>query len=127
MFYNKKELGLDDKQIEKLKDIKHDSMKEKIKATADMDILKVDMKSLMHADTLDADKLKSLVSKKYDIKKDLMIKSIDAYAKALNVLTPEQKKIYKDLCHESWKAKIGHWFGCKKCGGHGEKGGRYKK
>lgn len=113
---HKGELGLTDEQTDKLADIKHAVMKDVIKMEADIDILAVDIKTLLMKDTIDTAAIQPLVEKKYQIKKDKTMRCIQALADAKKVLTPEQAKKLKDLCTEQWKMREG--YGCGKCKEH---------
>jgi Spy/CpxP family protein refolding chaperone len=108
---HKSDLGLTDEQTDKLADIKHAVMKDVIKMEADIDIIAVDVKTLLMKDTVDVAKIQPLVEKKYQIKKDKAMRCIQALADAKKVLTPEQIKQLKDICNEQWKARCGYGHG----------------
>lgn len=95
---NKEELGLSDKQIEKIKDLKIKTKKDLIRKNADLEILALDVKSGLWKDTIDTDTVNKQIGKKYDLKKEKAISLVNAYAALKDILTKEQKEKMKDLC-----------------------------
>lgn len=95
---NKEELGLSDKQIEKIKDLKIKTKKDLIRKNAELEILTLDVKSGLWKDTIDTDAVNKLVGKKYDLKKEKAMSLVNAYAALKDTLTKEQKEKMKDLC-----------------------------
>lgn len=99
-----KELGLTDVQVEKIADIKRTLVKERIAMKAQVRILDVDIRALAKNDTVDVEKIRPLIEKKYEAKKELGLKEIMALADAKKVLTPEQLKKAKELAREKRRA-----------------------
>jgi Spy/CpxP family protein refolding chaperone len=95
-----KELGLTDEQVEKIADIKRDLKKDRITLKAQIKVLDVDIRALAKRDTIEVDKIRPLIEKKYEAKKELTMKDIAALADAKGLLTAEQIKKAKELGRE---------------------------
>lgn len=98
---NSEELGLSDEQVMALKDLKTSIKKDLIMKNAEIDVLKVDIKSLMWADTLDTEKINALIDKKYELKKakaKAVVAGCDGIRKTL---TEDQLSQMKTLCKKS--------------------------
>jgi len=119
---NKAELGLTEQQVEKLADIKHAIMKDSIMLDAQVDVIAVDIKTLLGKDTVDVAAVKPLVDKASDLEKEKTMKCIQAFADAKKVLTPEQNKKMKEICFEAWKSMGECRMGKKGSWGKGERG-----
>ncbi len=96
---NREDLGLSDDQIAKIKALKLDVKKELIRQNADIDIIGIDIKSEMYADTMNTNAINKLIGKKYDLKKAKAQYLVTKYAQLKNILTAEQKDKLKDI----WK------------------------
>lgn len=94
---NKEELGLSDKQVEQVKDLKLKTKKDLIGKKAELEILGLDIKAAMWNDPLDVNAVNKLIDKKYDIKKEKEKSLIGAYAALKGLLTEEQKEKMKGL------------------------------
>ena len=103
LWFNKEALGIAEKQLEKIKDIKHAAIKELIRLKADKDIVKVDLKSAMWDESIDVGAVNKLIDAKYAAK----TKAAKTYVKALRdiqkVLSKEQRAKWKEM---SIKAKL---------------------
>jgi len=119
-----KELGLTDEQVEKIAEIKRNLRKDRITLKAQIKVLDVDIRALAKKDTVDVEKIRPLIEKKYEAKKELGLKDIVALADAKKVLTPEQLKKAKELAREKR-----HACGPKGKGKHHQRGapGHYGK
>ncbi|HRZ86412.1 MAG TPA: Spy/CpxP family protein refolding chaperone [bacterium] len=111
--HNKKKLGLTDEQAGKIASIKDGLTKDRIALNAQIDTLEVDIRTLVTADTIEVDKVRPLIEKKYEIEKEIGLKSIEALASAQKVLTPEQNKKAREMGRDMWKS-----HGPKGKGGH---------
>ncbi len=96
---NQEEIGLSDDQIAKIKDIKLNNKKDLIRRDAEIEILALDIKSALYAETIDTKAVNALIDKKYDLKKEKTKALVGAYAALKEILTKEQKEKMKDL----WK------------------------
>ncbi|UCD54603.1 MAG: hypothetical protein JSV93_03530 [Candidatus Omnitrophota bacterium] len=88
----KKELGLSDAQVTKIKELKIKTKKDLIKKSAEIKMLALDIKAAMWEDPINTSALNKLIDKKYDLKKE-KAKSLTGACAALNdILTKEQKE-----------------------------------
>ncbi|NQT90729.1 MAG: Spy/CpxP family protein refolding chaperone [Candidatus Omnitrophica bacterium] len=117
MLKNKEELGLSDKQVAQIKDLKHQAKRDAIMQKAEIDVLGLDIKAKLHEDPIDTDAVNKLVDKKYDLKKAKTKAMIADCAKLQSILTDKQKADLKAL-----------WKKCKKSdGGKRNKAGKARK
>lgn len=107
MCKNKDELGLSDEQVERIKSLKIATKKNLIKTQAEIDIVKIDIRAEMWKDTVDAEAIKKLIDKEYELKKEKAKSSIDAYVNLKEILTEEQRKKLKTLFEDYHKKKMG--------------------
>ena len=107
---NQEEIGLSDEQIEKVRAAKLATKKSLIKLGAEIELLSIDMKSMLYQEAVDVKALKKLVDKKYELKKEKTNMLIDAYVKIKGELTEDQVKLMKD----AWKEKKKGWHDGKK-------------
>ncbi len=96
---NQEELGLSADQVAKIEALKMNTKKDMIRRNAEIDILALDIKSALHAETIDTKAINELIDKKYDLKKEKAKAIVGAYAAIKETLTKEQKVKMKDL----WK------------------------
>ncbi len=110
---NKEELGLSDKQVKKIKDLKIETKKDLIRKNAEISIVALDIKAAMYGDQINTTAVDKLIDKKYDLKKEKAKSLVGAYAAVKGTLTSEQKDKLKGL-----------WKKCKKdmMQGHKAKG-----
>jgi len=111
IYQNQEALKVSDAQLDKLKMIKIDLKKSMIKKKAEIDLVKVDAKSLLYEDIIDVTAVNALIDKKYDLKAQKAKDAVAAYVEVKKVLSEDQMVALKAL----YKAK-------KSCG-KGEKGG----
>ena len=104
---NATELGLSDQQVKTVKQIKISAKKTKIQKQAQIDLLKVDLHVELHNDTVNLDKVNSLIDSKYEVKKGLAKDMAASIAQLKGTLTAEQLGKMKDL----WKSKC-KWAKC---------------
>ncbi len=116
---NQDELKVTDAQMAKIKDIKLKLKKDMIKYTANIDLVKVDVKAKLYDDPVDVAAVNALVDKKYAAKAEKAKASIAAYADLQKVLSAEQKDMLKSLYkHEKGECGCGQgkgMMGGKKC------------
>lgn len=114
---NTEELGLSDKQVEKIKDLKVKTKKALIGKKAELDVLALDIKGELWKDTIDTGAVNKLIDKKYELKKEKARSLVSAYAALKGILTEKQKekmkelrkKCKKEMLHGSkMKSKVGH-------------------
>lgn len=99
MLKNRKELGLSDEQVKKIKALKYNTKKDAIRRQSEIDLVAVDIKKEMHGDTQNIEAVNKLIDKKYDLKKEKAKASVKACAELKNTLTEEQKAKLREI----WK------------------------
>ena len=104
---NREELGLSDKQVDKIKALKYDAKKAAIRRQAEIDIIAVDLRKEKHADTLNIEAVNKLIDKKYELKKEKAKASVKACAEIKGTLTEEQKAKLKEIWKKCKKWKMG--------------------
>jgi len=102
---NQEEIGLSDDQIAKIKELKMDVKKDMIKRNADIEILAIDIKSALYAETIDVNAVNALIDKKYELKKEKTKALVAAYAAIKEILTKEQKDKIKSLYKKGEKGR----------------------
>ncbi len=103
---NKEELGLSDKQVKEIKDLKIKTKKDLIRKKAEIDIVALDIKAAMWGKKIDTGAINSLIDKKYDLKKEKAKSLVGACAAIKGILTEEQKDKLKDLWKKCKKEKM---------------------
>ena len=108
---NQKAIGLTDGQVKAIKSVASASKKRSIKQKAEIQLIKVDIKSKLHEDKINTKAINKLIDKKYAVKKQKAKDLVQAYATMKSVLTDEQlqkaKSIYgSKKCIKCCKPKI---------------------
>jgi len=98
------EIGVSDKQLEKIKELKIGLKKDIIKKKADIEVIAVDIKALLYEDDVNVGAINKLIDKKYEAKKAKSKMLVDAYAKLKKILKKEQLDILKDIYMEKKKS-----------------------
>ncbi|MBZ0165249.1 MAG: Spy/CpxP family protein refolding chaperone [Candidatus Omnitrophica bacterium] len=96
---HQEELGLSEDQVKQIKGLALATKKTVIAKQAEIDIVKTDLHAAMWEESPDAAAVRSLVAKKYDLKKEKALAVTDALLQLKTVLTPEQKAKAKTV----WK------------------------
>lgn len=99
----KDELGLRDEQVSKLRALKSQTEKQMIRTKADLEILEIELRDLLHQDKVNVKAVDSKIEKIGELRTEMH--KVHAHAKldAQKVLTPAQVKKLKEL-----KGKGGH-------------------
>src|SRR5437764_11731693 len=92
LFRQAKELGLSDEQTSKLKSLKSDFDKVKIRGEADLKLAEVDVQTLAHDEKADMSAIEGAVRKSETAHANLRLEGIKTVRAAFAVLTPEQKQ-----------------------------------
>jgi Spy/CpxP family protein refolding chaperone len=100
---NEAELGLSEEQYEKIKTLKINAKKDLIIKRAEIDVLKLDIKTKLGEDPIDKKDINKLIDKKYELKKEKAKALVDAYDRFKNILTEEQKKALKTVVRQRHK------------------------
>ncbi|MFQ5952192.1 MAG: Spy/CpxP family protein refolding chaperone [Candidatus Omnitrophota bacterium] len=94
---NEDELGLSEKQVDLIRDLKVKTKKDLINKQAQIDLLGVDIKTMMWEDPMDLDTINGLIERKFAIKEEKTKNLVNAYAKLKGILSEEQKTKLKKL------------------------------
>ena len=97
------ELGLSEKQIDQIEEIKYAVKREVISKDAEIDLLKIDIKEKLYADKTDVKAIDPLIEKKYALKKEKAEYLVAQYAKIKEVLSDEQYEEAKKIWCETMK------------------------
>jgi Spy/CpxP family protein refolding chaperone len=103
MFLFQKELGLSDKQVDKIKGLKYSVKKSLIEQDAQIDLIKVDIKQELWQPKIDVKKINKLVDKKYDLKRERAKYLVKSYADLKDILNKDQKEKLMDMYIEKKK------------------------
>lgn len=104
MMKNQEELGITDKQIKEIKEIKHGVKKELIERNAQIDLVKVDIMIHLYEDKINVGEVNKLIDKKYALKKEKAKYLVKAYAELKGILSSDQMKNAKSIWRKSCKA-----------------------
>ncbi|MFH1552248.1 MAG: hypothetical protein ABID83_01225 [Candidatus Omnitrophota bacterium] len=100
---NEDELGLSDKQVEKIKALKFETKRELVKRDAEIDLVMIDIKEKLYMDKVDVPGMNALIDKKYEMKKEKAKYLVKQYADLKAILTDEQMDKMKALWKKSCK------------------------
>ena len=103
MLKNQEELGLSDKQIDKIKELKTAVKKELITRGAEIDLIKVDIKAHLYEEKIDVPAINKLIDEKYKLKSAKAKYLVKTYAALKSVLTKKQMEEFKKLCRKPYK------------------------
>jgi len=99
LWMNQDEIGLSEEQVGQIKEIKIESKKELVKRNAEIDTVKIEIKSKLYDDDIDVVEVDKLIGQKYDMKKGKAKYLVKQYVKLKGVLTADQmdeaKKIWR--------------------------------
>jgi Spy/CpxP family protein refolding chaperone len=87
---HQEEIGVTDDQMHQIKDIKTALKKDTIRKQAEIDILKIDIRSLMHKEQVDVKAVYKLIDKKYENKKAKAKKAVESFAQLKKIITKDQ-------------------------------------
>lgn len=94
------ELNVTDEQLDQINELKIALKKDLIRKEADLNIIKVDIRSLLHEDEVNISAVNKLIDQKYEIKKAKMKKVVQSYAQLKKILTKEQIEKLKEIAHD---------------------------
>jgi len=97
---HEEELGLSDKQIERIKDLKLTTKKDLIQKEAEIELLALDIKAQLYEEKVNLRAVKDLIDKKYELKKAKAKTLVEAYVTLKDVLNKVQKEKLKELYKE---------------------------
>jgi len=105
IFLHQNDLGITDEQLAQLDELKIALKKDFIKKQAEIDIIKVDIRSSLHEEEVNLEAVNKLIDQKFEIKKSKSKQLIASMAKLKKILSKEQRKQMKDLMHKKHKMK----------------------
>ena len=94
---NAEELGLSAEQKEIIEKGKYDMKRNMIKTKAEIDLISLDISNELGKEDVNADAVKALIDKKYQLKAQKEKDLLGWYVQLNNTLTPEQKEKLKTL------------------------------
>jgi Spy/CpxP family protein refolding chaperone len=94
------ELNVTDNQLEQIRELKITLKKELIKKKADIEIISLDIRSLLYEDEVDLNAVNKLVDQKYEIKKSKMKMVVRSLSELKKILSKEQMDKLKDIAYE---------------------------
>jgi Spy/CpxP family protein refolding chaperone len=89
-------LDLSEKQKTALKEIKRRTMKETIKKKADIEIARIELRELLDKDSVDMGAVEAKLKKTESLRTELRLSHIKAREEMKAILTPEQRKKFKE-------------------------------
>jgi len=98
--YSKEAIGLSEEQVQQIKDLKHQVQKDLIRREADIDVLKVDIKTKLHENPVDVAGLNAMMDQKYEMKKKKAKMLVQAIADLKAVLSGEQYEMMKNVWYK---------------------------
>jgi len=93
----RQQLGLSEDQVAKLSALKSETAKQAIRTKADVEILRIELRELMHKDNVDVKAVDAKINKIGDLQTALRRAEVHARLEARNVLTEEQLKKLHEL------------------------------
>lgn len=110
-------LNLDEKQKEEMSGIKNRMTKEAITKKANLDIVRMELKDILHKEPVDMKAVEAKLKQIAALKTDIHLSHIKAMEETKSKLTPEQKKQFKEhlMAHSPWAQKdsTGKTHSCK--------------
>ncbi|MGD2278547.1 MAG: hypothetical protein PVH45_00450 [Candidatus Omnitrophota bacterium] len=103
MLKNQDELGLSDKQVKQIKDLKYAAKKELVRRNAEIKLTSIEIKEKLYEDRIDVHGINKLIDKKYKLKNAKAKYLVQVYAELKNVPTKEQMKKFKKLLRKACK------------------------
>ena len=105
IFLHQEDLSVTDEQLSKLDELKVSLKKDFIKKQAEIDLIKVDIRSSLYEDEVNLEAVNVLIDKKYEIKKSKSKQLVASIAQLKKILSKEQMGKMKDLMHKQHKMK----------------------
>ena len=97
IFEHQEELGISDDQLAQIKELKIALKKDLIKKEADIELVKVDIRSALYEDEINLAAVNKLIDQKYETKTSKSKKVVSTLAELKKILTKDQIDKLKDL------------------------------
>jgi len=98
-------LGLDEKQMEAVREIKSRVMKDTIRKRADLEVARIDLRDLLHKDQVDMSAAETTLKKMASLQTDIRLSHIKALEEIKTKLTPEQRKKFNEMHKKGFKSE----------------------
>jgi len=98
-------LGLDEKQMEAVREIKSRVMKDTIRKRADLEVTRIDLRDLLHKDQVDMSAAETTLKKMASLQTDIRLSHIKALEEIKTKLTPEQRKKFNEMRKKGFKSE----------------------
>lgn len=100
MIQNLKMLGLDDNQMEEIRNIHVAARKDTVKKRADLEVAQLELRDIMRKDAVDVNSAEAKVKQIEAMKSDIKMIHIKALAEVKTKLNPEQRKKFNDMTRD---------------------------
>jgi Spy/CpxP family protein refolding chaperone len=100
------ELNVTDDQLNQTRELKITLKKDLIKKKADIEIISVDIRSLLYEDKVDVNAVNKLIDQKYEIKKSKMKMVVKSLSELKKILSKEQMEKLKSIAYDKRDMKI---------------------
>jgi|GEM_PF-2975028 len=100
ILWNEKDLKLSAEQVKAVKSLVSETKKQIIRNNAEIDVIKVDIKTQIHEPKINVEAVNGLIDKKYDYKKANAKLLVDSLAKLKAQLSEDQMNKLKELWME---------------------------
>lgn len=85
-------LGLNDRQLKKIDELKLSLEKEMVLLNARVEVIDIDLRAALGEDSIDMNRVKKLIDEKYDIEKRRVEGQANAFANLKNILSRDQRE-----------------------------------
>ncbi len=103
------EIGLNDQQVDRLRQIIVDAQKSSVKTRADLRLRGIELREMLRLDNPDRATVLNKVQELSDLRGQMMKQHVEALLAAKTVLTPEQQKKLQGFMHS--RGEGGAWHG----------------
>ncbi len=93
---NKEKLGLSDDQVARLEQLKANLEKGNVMKEAQIQVIDIDLRSMLAADVVDLNKVNQLIDAKFEFEKARVKEEAQAYAELKSILDPQQRRAMKN-------------------------------
>jgi Spy/CpxP family protein refolding chaperone len=90
-------LGLDEKQKKEIREMEDRLMKEMIRKRADMQVAKIELKTILNKDPVDIEAVETKIKRIEALKTEMHLSIIKAGEELKTRLTPDQRKKFKEM------------------------------
>ena len=98
-------VGLDEKQMEAVREIKSRVMKDTIRKRADLAVARIDLRDLLHKDQVDMSAAEATLKKMASLQTDIRLSHIKALEEIKTKLTPEQRKKFNEMHEKGFRTE----------------------